>query len=395
MIPAQHTNDTTTPPPPAGAASAQKPAHTTTPPPDILRLAQVSKAYVRTEPVLRNINLTVRENEIVVIVGNSGSGKTTLLRIIAGLEDVDSGHITIGTTVVTTAKTRTPPAGRNIGYIFQEHALFPHLTVQKNIEFGLHRHSRHQRHAITQELLTLLQIPQLAQRYPHQISGGQVQRVAIARAIAPRPRILLLDEPFNNLDITLREAILPDLHAILKRYRIAALCITHLPQEAFAIADRIAVLDQGGIAQIDEPRQLYLKPVNKDIAQFFGLINCIPAHYSRQHQLVYLSRTHFFIPTAADACRWSRDTNINILLRPDELELFFDLSAQECRRTDLVLLHGVIVKKKFYGYYRMLHIRITEEHLPITCVAHIPTSIRILPQQKVLVGLPVDSMHIV
>jgi len=222
-----------------------------------------------------------------------------------------------------------------------------------------------------------------------------VQRVAIARALAPRPQILLLDEPFNNLDIALREQIIPDLHAVLRRYRIAALCITHLPQEAFALADRIAVLDSCRIAQIDDPRQLYRKPINSNIAQFFGLINSISAYYSHQHQLVYVSPEHLFIPPANDRSLWDRDMKLEILLRPDELELFFNVSIQECKREDMLSLRGVIVETKYFGYFQMLKIAIKDGELSFLCSAHIATDIDIALQQQVVVGLPIHAMHIV
>ena len=360
----------------------------------ILTLQGVTKAYERGKAVLRNLNLTVQENEIVAIVGNSGSGKTTLLRVIAGLESIDDGQVIINDRVVTARGRIVSPSERSIGYIFQEHALFPHMTVRDNIEFGLRAHPAAQKREIADQVMSMLQISPLAHRYPHQISGGQTQRVGIARALAPRPRLLLLDEPFNNLDIALREEILPDLHAILKRYATAALCITHLPQEAFALADRIAVLDRHHIAQIAEPPQLYRKPVNRDIAQFFGLINCIPARYSHREQLVYINKGVFFIP-AADSPQWKKDIDLNILLRPDELELFFNTSAQECKRADLLLLHGKITHQKYFGYFQLLNIHIAEPRLPTHLIAHAPPHVRVRSGHKVLVGLPMSTMHIV
>lgn len=345
--------------------------------------------------MLRNVSMTVRENEIVAVVGNSGSGKTTLLRVIAGFEGVDDGEVWIGDRVMTTRKHTVPPAERRIGYIFQEHALFPHLTVRKNVEFGLrHRSARHTRE-ITDELLGMLQITEIADRYPHEISGGQTQRVGIARALAPKPRILLLDEPFNNLDVALREAILPDLHAIIKQHNIAALCITHLPQEAFMLADRIAVLDRKHIAQTAEPRELYRRPINRDIAQFFGLINCIPAHYSHRERLIYMSDRIFCAPPPGIPLPPTQDAEVEILLRPDEMELFFDLSAQECKRTDLLLLHGEIVQKKYFGHFQLLKIRIIEPNISTECIVHVTPDTPARNGQRVLVGLPMGTMHIV
>lgn len=364
----------------------------------LLTLRGVSKAYNAGEPVLEAINLTLHENEIIAVVGNSGSGKTTLLRAIAGLEEIDGGEITLAGRVVSAHGHLLPPAERRIGYIFQEHALFPHLTIRKNIEFGIHRRSTSERNRIVADLLTLLQISEIAPRYPHQISGGQLQRAGIARALAPRPRLLLLDEPFNNLDIALREAILPDLQRLLKKQRIAALCITHLPQEGFVLADRIAVLDTHRIVQVGEPRQLYRRPANRDIAQFFGLINCFTARYSHRERLIYLSDRLFFAPQTENGLPHSggdTDSTVELLLRPDEIELFFDRSAHECHRADLLLLNGEIRQKKYFGHFQLLTIHINEAGLSTECIAHLPAKTTVRIKQRVLVGLPMNSVHLV
>lgn len=364
----------------------------------LLKLRGVSKAYNTGEPVLEEMNLTLHENQIIAVVGNSGSGKTTLLRAIAGFEEIDSGEIELAGRVVSARGLLVSPAERRIGYIFQEHALFPHLTVRKNIEFGINRLSVSERRHIVEELLELLHISEIAARYPHQVSGGQLQRAGIARALAPRPQLLLLDEPFNNLDIALREAILPDLQRLLKAQRIAALCITHLPQEGFVLADQIAVLDKHRIVQVGEPRQLYRRPANRDIAQFFGLINCFRAHYSHSERLIYISERIFFAPQKENELPHKGgkgDSPVELLLRPDELELFFNRSAHECHRADLLLLKGEIRQKKYFGHFQLLTIQINEEGLSAECIAHLPAKTTVHIRQQVLVGLPTSSMHLV
>jgi iron(III) transport system ATP-binding protein len=217
--------------------------------------------------------LSVRAGEVACLVGPSGCGKTTLLRVAAGLEPLQHGRVLIGGQVVAEDRAAVPPEDRNVGLVFQDYALFPHLTVRGNIAFGLKDLSTKERDAQVAAALERTGMTGYAGVYPHQLSGGQQQRVALARAIAPRPRIVLLDEPFSGLDASLRHRVRDEAARILRDSGIATLMVTHDPEEAMYLADRIAVMHRGRIHQVGSPDDIYLKPVNAFVAAFFGEVN--------------------------------------------------------------------------------------------------------------------------
>ena len=190
-------------------------------------------------PVIDHFTFSMSKGEIVGILGESGSGKSTLLRLIAGLETPSGGRIRISDQTVVDDKSFVAPEQRGVGMVFQDYALFPHLTVAKNIEFGLHRMSRAEKKARVREMIELVKLSGFEERYPHELSGGQQQRVAVARALAPKPEILLLDEPFSNLDADLKGAIREELRSILKKAGITCLLVSHDPQDIEAICDRV------------------------------------------------------------------------------------------------------------------------------------------------------------
>ncbi len=211
-------------------------------------------------------NLAVAAGEIVALLGRSGSGKTTLLRAIAGFERATAGEIRIGGRLVESPSTSVPAHRRSVGLVFQEYALFPHQTVAENIAYGLGRGA----HARVEELIRTGQLEGLAGRYPHQLSGGQQQRVALLRSLAPRPRVLLLDEPFSNLDASLRIAMREEVAAILRAESMTAVLVTHDRADAMAIADRIAVMEAGKVIEFATPGDLYFRPSNRAAAGFGG-----------------------------------------------------------------------------------------------------------------------------
>lgn len=225
---------------------------------------------------LRELSLTVARGEIVALVGQSGCGKTTLLRAIAGIAPIDSGSIVLDGETVAAPGVEVPPERRGVGLMFQDHALFPHLRVAENVGFGLRRLPRAEAEARVADLLERLGIAALARRYPHQISGGEQQRVALARALAPRPRLLLMDEPFSALDRRLREGVREETLAVLRDLGIAALIVTHDPQEALAEGDRVALMAGGRILQIGTGPDLYDRPACAFAAEFFCPCNKIP-----------------------------------------------------------------------------------------------------------------------
>lgn len=205
----------------------------------ILEISNLSFTYRRGLPrVIDSFSCTIEKGEIIGIVGASGNGKSTLLRLIAGLEMPISGEIRINGASVVSADTFVGPEHRGIGMVFQDYALFPHMSVRKNIEFALHRVPRKERLNRLEEMLDLVQLGDYKERYPHELSGGQQQRVALARALAPKPALLLMDEPFSNLDAGLKDAIRSELHAILKKAEITCLFVTHDSQDVHAISDR-------------------------------------------------------------------------------------------------------------------------------------------------------------
>ena len=220
----------------------------------LLSLTDLSCGYAD-QPIVQQLNLHLNSGDIGCLLGPSGCGKTTTLRAIAGFEPILKGSITLAGEVISRPKFTLAPEKRRIGMVFQDYALFPHLSVEKNIAFGIRKHPDAER--ITQELLELVKLGGLGKRYPHELSGGQQQRVALARALAPEPRLLLLDEPFSNLDGELRRRLSQEVRDILKHRGTSAILVTHDQEEAFAMSDSIGVFNKCRLEQWDSPFNLY------------------------------------------------------------------------------------------------------------------------------------------
>ncbi len=220
--------------------------------------------------VVDGIGFSLQAGESACLLGPSGCGKTTLLRSIAGLEPIYQGEIRIHGNLCSSANKLTPPEKRHLGLVFQDHALFPHLSIADNVGFGLRKLSRQDKRSRVQECLELVGLEGLGDRFPHQVSGGQQQRVALARTIAPKPKLILLDEAFSSLDTHLRRSLARELKQLLKSQGIASLLVTHDQQEAFAMADYIGVMHQGQLLQWDTPYNLYHQPADPQIAAFIG-----------------------------------------------------------------------------------------------------------------------------
>ena len=225
------------------------------------------------------VELAVQPGESLSIVGPSGSGKTTTLRLIAGFEAVDAGDISLRGTVVSDRKTHVPPERRSVGIVFQEHALFPHKTVGENVAFGLHKLGSGERAARLREALELVRLTHLERRYPHELSGGEQQRVALARALAPNPAVLLLDEPFSNLDADLRARIRGEVKSILANAGVTVVFVTHDQEDALFMGDRIAIINEGRIEQSGTPEQVFHEPETRFTAGFMGVADFLPAEY--------------------------------------------------------------------------------------------------------------------
>lgn len=239
--------------------------------PDLLELDHISLAYDSPEgivPVVNDLSLSLERGHIGCLLGSSGCGKTTILRAIAGFEPLRQGSIRLGERVLSTPSQAIEPQDRHVGMMFQDYALFPHLDVEGNVGFGLRRWTKSKRQERVNELLELVGLSDARHRYPHELSGGQQQRVALARALAPEPELLLLDEPFSNLDVDTRERLAFEVRDILKKTGHTALLVTHNQAEAFAIADRIGIMHQGAIVQWDTPYALHNEPASPFVADF-------------------------------------------------------------------------------------------------------------------------------
>ncbi len=254
--------------------------HFQTPPPEttktgVLELSGLTKSYQDpAQPALHDISLTIATGELVSVLGPSGCGKTTLLRLIAGFERPDAGTIRVGERVVAGPRW-VPPEARGIGFVFQDYALFPHLTVTQNVAFGLPHLGRKARRKRTQEVLNLVGLTIFAARYPHQLSGGQQQRVALARALAPEPAVMLLDEPFSNLDAALRNSTRKEVRRLLKLAGVTAILVTHDQEEALSFAERLVLLRAGELEQQGAPETVYARPRTAFAASFLGTTNLL------------------------------------------------------------------------------------------------------------------------
>lgn len=289
----------------------------------MLILENVAQSYAA-KPVLRDVNFSLKAGQIGCLLGPSGCGKTTALRLIAGFEHLNKGAIYLDGEPVARPGVCMPPEQRRVGLVFQDFALFPHLSVAANIGFGLGRMPASDRDQRVREMLDLVGLAQEAKAFPHQLSGGQQQRVALARALAPRPRLLLLDEPFSSLDVDLREKLALEVRDILNQEGITALLVTHDQHEAFAMADRVGVMHQGVIQQWDTPYNLYHKPVSRFVADFVGQGVLLPATVINSSQVeIELGVLRGEIPgecTEEGGCsKCEKGCLVDVLIRPDDI----------------------------------------------------------------------------
>jgi iron(III) transport system ATP-binding protein len=244
---------------------------------NVLEVRAVSKQYAGSSTfAVHAVTFAVRRGEVLAVVGESGSGKTTLLRLIAGLEVPTAGEVLLNGHIASSPRGCVPPERRGVGIVFQDYALFPHLTVLDNVTFGLQSLPRALRRNRAMEALALVGLTDYGQRFPHELSGGQQQRVALARALAPGPSLLLLDEPFSNLDLMLKQQVRDEVAAILRAASTTALFVVHDLDDVVAAADRIAILKDGALQQIGSPQNVYEEPADEYIARLFGAVNLLP-----------------------------------------------------------------------------------------------------------------------
>ena len=302
-----------------------------------LSLHGVTRSFGSTRAVA-GVSLEVRPGELFGVLGPSGCGKTTLLRLIAGFERPDAGSIVVAGETVTGPGAWVAPERRRIGMVFQDYALFPHLRVGANVEFGLARYSGEDRARLSKRTLELVVLQHRVGSYPHELSGGERQRVALARALAPEPAIVLLDEPFSNLDATLRADLRREVDLILREADATALLVTHDQEEALSLADRLAVMCEGRIVQLGRPEEVYARPRQRWTAQFVGEVNVLSAVAEGSG-----ARTEIGTVALAE----SASGPVHVALRPEQLELSLEHEA-----------NAEVVAREFRGHdvlYRLRH----------------------------------------
>jgi iron(III) transport system ATP-binding protein len=322
-----------------------------------IRVDSVSKRFGHVRAVDR-AQLDVAGGEFVALLGPSGCGKTTLLRLIAGFEIPDEGRVEIAGTTVA-GPVWVPPERRRVGIVFQDYALFPHLTVAANIGYGV---ARARRTARVRELLAVVGLAGYEDRYPHELSGGQQQRVALARALAPEPGIVLLDEPWSNIDAFRRSSMRDELAAILREAGVTVLLVTHDREEAFSVADRIALMRDGEIVQAGRPEDVYFAPATSWAAQFVGAANLVPGRLADGHVETPLGS--FAAPAGEE------ESQVQVLVRPELLELLPDGVGD-----------GEVVSREFRGHDVFYRVRLSDgttvfSHRPSTEV--VPLGARVV-----------------
>jgi iron(III) transport system ATP-binding protein len=278
---------------------------------------QINKLFSRT-PAVRDVTLAVAQGEILALLGPSGCGKTTTMRLIAGFEQPDSGRIIIGDREVAGPTRFVPPEQRQVGMVFQNYALFPHLPVAANVAYGLPR--RRETPARVEEMLALVGLAGMGKRMPHELSGGQQQRVALARALAPQPQVLLLDEPFSGLDESLRDQVRGEVARILHESKATVVVVTHNQDEALFLGDRVAVMHAGYVEQVARPEELYLAPATRFVAEFMGaafFLQGVARPDGLETELGFLAQP--MVTTAG--------TTVEVAARPDDLTLLADLDG--------------------------------------------------------------------
>lgn len=312
----------------------------------------ISKSFKKSR-VLEDVSFDVAEGESLVLLGASGSGKTTILRVIAGLEQPDSGYVILHGNDVTDLPARE----RGVGVIFQSYALFPRMTVEKNIGYGLkiRRRPRRERKETVERLLKLVQLEAHRKKYPWQLSGGQQQRVAIARTLAYKPQVLLFDEPFGALDAQTRVHLRREIRALLKQVKVPSIFITHDQEEALELGDRIAVLNNGHLEQIGTPDEVYNHPETEYVATFLGAANLLLGVVSGGHVEIGTAR----FPAEKETKRFREGQSVKLVFRPEDVCISQDANLPGgCRR----LANGVIQEVNFVGAYERLSVRLDLTH---------------------------------
>lgn len=318
----------------------------------VLRVDNLCKQYSLLEGyAVTGASFEAYKGELLALVGESGSGKTTMLRLIAGFENPDGGELVINDEPLANSRKSVPTEKRPVGMVFQDYALFPHLTVKENIGFGLNHWSSQARKARVAEIFNLVNLEGYEKKYPHQISGGQQQRTALARALAPKPSIVLLDEPFSNLDDIMKDQVREDVRKIIKEANTTGIFVTHDTRDALSTADRIAVLKEGKIQQIGKPKTVYTQPNSAYVASFFGKVNIIQATAIDGGFLTAMG----FIPYETSL---PAEQTVTLMIRPEDVYWTEEAEAH--------FLQGTIDYVFYFGAYRQVNVCIRDERVLFT-----------------------------
>jgi iron(III) transport system ATP-binding protein len=311
-----------------------------TQPQPVIELRGVAKRFGTQVQALQDISFALMRGTLLVLLGPSGCGKTTALRIIAGLENPDAGEIILNGERVAVAHSRfsLAPEKRHIGMVFQDYALFPHLSVADNVAFPISRMPAELRRKRVQEMLDLVGLADFETRFPHQLSGGQQQRVALARALAAQPAVVLFDEPFSNLDAALRHAMRDQLRRILRNANATAIFVTHDQEEALSLADCVAVMSRGRILQLGSPHEVYLRPASREVAAFVGDMNLVRA--TAHNQVADCAFGKVLLSEPANGA-------VDVMIRPESIRLVPNANAVAC-----------VEHITFYGHDQVARVRV-------------------------------------
>lgn len=333
----------------------------------LLVVDQIEKSFEKNKPVVDQVTFQVGKDEIFALLGPSGCGKTTTLRLISGFERLDYGFVMLNGKILSSQGDFVPPQKRGIGFVFQDYALFPHMTALENVAFGLTDLPKHKRKVFAEEVLCRTGMGEFKDRSPAELSGGQQQRVALARAIAPEPELILLDEPFSNLDAMLRTVTRKEVRSIIKKARMSAVLVTHDQEEALSFADRVGVMNNGKIEQIGTPEEVYYKPKTKFVAQFLGKTNLFEADVNNTNQVdtnLGMMRLN---------CR--AQGHITCSIRPEHLTL-----EKPSGTTDESKL-GIIAAREFKGHDITYHVEFGSDRY----IVHTDNRVLFEPSDEVVV----------
>lgn len=323
-----------------------------------MRCSGVTRFHGKVAAV-ENVDFELTPGEILSILGPSGCGKTSLLRLIAGFDSVDGGEIHIEGSLASSKGTNLSPDRRNVGMVFQEYALFPHMTVEQNVSFGLKGVSKSERASRLAEVMELVHLTGLEGRYPHELSGGQQQRVALARTLAPRPSLVLLDEPFSNLDTGMRREMRGEVERILRSNKIATVLVTHDRDEAFAMADRVGIMREGRLEQIDTPDNLYSTPASTFVARFCRTCDFLKGKASNGVVVTEIGD----LPFSSGAGAIEEGSDVSLMVQPDDFRVIKDPNGA-----------SVIESREFRGGETMLVVKMPSG-AKLNCRQLVPSNI--------------------